>query len=311
MKERDIGFENLKINDFEDLNEIEQQNFIQAINFYDLDKIYNFALSSYSLRGELNTPEVILKDLIKMPKKVVKEDFNTIYLKSKNEILHFGAFEFVVDLRFDLPQKSFVTVYLILKEPVKKAGGLFVDYDNNTIAHLILPNDENLYKTIATEFNIGGTIGGKSRTEIDYEPLNVVRAKKYLYILAGHSVYATASINKEFLDKRLETLKNSAIGKIILQEFDKLTQVMPKLSYEETIYAKNQLLSKLILRFDKLFQKDKMLFMNLKLFYAEYRSKLNEAVSSLTHEITEANFEDYNNEWDNINVKEEDSSFER
>lgn len=278
------------------LNQEEQKEYKRAIDKYDLDRIYNYTLDSFALRGEINTPENILRDLKKLPKQIEKEDSNTIYLKSKKEILHFGYLEFYVELRYDMPQNGLVTVYLILKEPVSKAGGLFIDYTNNTIAHLVLPNDKYLFDKIATEFNISGTFGGRSRREIDYEPLSVLRAKRYLYILAGHVVFATCSENRRFLESRFNLLQTSEVGRRILQEFNRLITFIPNtLSYEQTIFAQNQLLTNILRQFESLFSSDRRLFMNLTLLNAEYRTNINEITDEICHHITLENFEEHLN----------------
>lgn len=274
----------------------EQKEYREIIYKYDLDKIYNFNLGGFYLRGEINTPTQILNDLIKLPKKYEKEDNDTIYVKSKNEVLHFGYLEFLIELKFDMPHKGLVTVYLILKEPVKKAGGLFIDYQNNTIDHMILPNDNNLYTKIAVEYNIGGVLGGRSRIETDYEPLSVLRAKRYLYVLAGHVVFATCSENKKFLEARINLLAASSIGRKILQEFNRLSEHIPtNLGYEHIVYAQNQLLTNIIKHFEELFSKNKGLFVNLTVLSAQYRNSINEITDEISHHITPENYEEFSN----------------
>lgn len=284
-------------NELKGLNEQEKKEYKEVINKYDLDKLFNFNLNGFALRGELNTPENILRDLKKLPKTVTEEVGDSIYLKSKNEILHFGYLEFIVELRYDLPKKGFVTVYLILKEPVKKAGGLFIDYNQETIAHLILPNDINLFIKIADEFNIAGVLGGRSRIETDYEPVEIVRAKRYLYVLAGHVVYATCAENRRFLEGRINILKNSEIGRRILQEFNNLLPFIQEqnLNYEQSIFAQNQLLTNIIRQFEELFSRERHLFMNLTLLSAEYRRNINHLSNEIAHHITLDNYESFTN----------------
>ena len=294
MKDKEI--EKLEVNEIKGLKPQEKKEYEQVISQYDLDKIYNFNLGGFSLRGEINTPEPILRDLKKMPKKYEKEDNDTIYLKSRDEILHFGYLEFIVELKYDMPQKGLVTVYLILKEPVKKAGGLFIDYNSNTIDHLILPNDNNLFNKIATEYNVSGTFGGRSRVETDYEPLAVIRAKHYLYILAGHVVFASCSENRKFLETRITLLQSSELGKKVLQEFNRLLPLIPTtLNYEHTVYAQNQLLTNLLRRFENIFAKDRKLFMGLTVLNAEYRNNINNITNEISHHITLDNFEEHLN----------------
>ncbi len=278
----------------EGLNKEEKKEFKKAIEKYDLDKLYNFTLDSFSLRGEINTPENVLRDLKKIPKKVESEVGDNIYLKSKDQILHFGFLEFVVEIKYNLPKKGYATVYLILKEPVKKAGGLFIDYNYNNIAHLVLPNDKYLFEKIATEFNIGGTLNGRSRTEIDYEPLAVLQAKRYLYILAGHVVFATCSENLRYLENRLNLLKETDLGKKILQEFNRiLPHISNTLTYEHIIFAQNQLLTTLLRQYEELFSNDRRLYMNLTLLNAEYRTNINNIAEEISHYITVENSEEH------------------
>lgn len=266
------------------------------INEYDLDNLYNFNVGGYALRGELNTSTKVLKDLVKLPKKYINHAENKWFLISKNEIGEFGRLEFVVNFR---KISNVFHVELILKESKAKSGGLEIDYELNTIKTITLPDDEYLEKDVCREFNISKPLGnGKIHTEIDYEPLEVLRARRYLYVLAGHVVFASSAYNQKLLQKRLELLENSEVGRLIFNDFHRFAQLIsPTMPYEEALLLKNQFLTNSINKYSHLFAQNKNMFIELRLALAQYRNAMLNIINNTMKELDINNF-NYNPTFD-------------
>lgn len=187
-----------------------------------VDVMANLMLGDFNSKGGYVLTKGIINQLVKM-KKIYQYSFGTTtFCQSASDVQGFGKIDFAVKMRNNA-QNGTVSATLQLLETIDRANGYYQNTNTASIAVYTAPESNTYIVDMLKYFNIvskkddGLLKKDKQDEEIDL----IVARKNFMEQLKKSALPIIDEQNKQLYDKRLKLLVKSAIGKKILEEFNK------------------------------------------------------------------------------------------
>ena len=189
-----------------------------------IDVMDNLMLGDYNSKGGYVLSKGIIDELVKM-KKVYQYSFgSTTFCQSSSDIGKYGKIDFAVKVRNS--QDGMVTSTLQLLETIDRANGYYQNTNTASIAEYKAKESNTYIVDMLKYFNIiskkeDGLLHKEGRED---EELDMIIARKqFEELLKLNCMGLIDAENKALFEKRMKILAKSAVGKKILEEFEKET----------------------------------------------------------------------------------------
>ena len=237
----------------------------------EIDVINNLLIGDYNSKGEYVTSKEVLKELLDMPKYILKTFNTNMYLQSNAELGNFNQLTFMVTVQDGVPKLNMSRASLLLTEEVSKCAGYYTNTNSVVLDTFEDINDLDFNDKMFKHFNIVENNGRKpAKSDI---PLSILNRKTTLNDVKQGLFSAILGAQKDFLTRRLSVLKRYEIGQKIVKEYSgRLTEIKIKLASNDPqfIYCQNELLDMILEETD--YKKDRAFKKAIDECYAYYSS---------------------------------------
>lgn len=195
-------------------SEIKYYNQIEQIDVYD-----NLLLGDWNRYGEYQLDDAIKKELIEIPKYYTSAFGDNMFCETYDQIDQFGKLEFSVKIQNNVPKQGYITATLNLLEQIDRANGYYQNTNTGVVDTFVDLDTPGFTVDCFKKFNIfqkkeDGLLN-KKNPEVD----EIVARKRQLFTQKQKLMPKLDGYFKKVVDKKMKALKESAVGKEIIDKF--------------------------------------------------------------------------------------------
>lgn len=270
------------------------------INYYrevqKLDVVKNLLLGEYNNKGNYVVDKGIIEELIKM-KKIYQYSFgSTMFCQSAYDVDRFGKIDFAIKIKNTTNGKlNMTTGYLQLLEPIDRVNGYYQNTNSAYIYSYAAPESGSFVVDCLKAFNVvSKKEDGFLSKEHQDENVDLIVARKNILLSNRPRVLsADEKLQKKLFEKRLDTLKKTALGRKMLEEFNargqKINDLFLNKGKDGYYAALNQLLDGIIENHNEDLAKDPVTKVGLDKLAADHANSEKPLLDDVSSQTENAN----------------------
>ena len=189
------------------LTSSEKIDYFKYVQFNEI--IRNGLLGNYDNEGYYILESKIIKPLVNIKKRFVRQFNDSIFVKSINKTITGKRIEFVIKTYSNKPQKGYSTAYLILLERINKTGGEYQNTQETVIDKYTDSFDEHYLDKVYEAFNVINEERDRFDNDQDKAQYIVFNDRIRMLDKIRKSVdVSTFSLTKKLFNYRISVLKS-------------------------------------------------------------------------------------------------------